>query len=229
MFHNCVQQELPSPLQLEQSAENEEEVTALWRPWETGDMLHEGSAGKTEEMEKTVGEDLNKNSSECPPQLPTVLLPSPFSTPAKQAFSPFLPSPPQRKVLRRAKKRKRSPGDLAKRRQRLISYQFSQTQPSTPSKPEPEQSTLESGSWGGFPGSMDWNSTPAARMLDSGSRSSWRFSSGTPLGMPTPPPSPCSPPSWLSNNMAPPSPVYCDGCQRWGNLLSVTVRQTRPP
>jgi hypothetical protein len=43
-------------------------------------------------------------------------------------------------------------------------------------------------------------------------------------------PSPAlSPPqAWLSDNMAPPSPAYCDGCQRWGNLLSVTVSQTRP-
>jgi len=27
--------------------------------------------------------------------------------------------------------------------------------------------------------------------------------------------------------MAPPSPAFCDGCQRWGNLLAVTVSQTR--
>ena len=108
------------------SCEFEEEASALWRPWETG---------KTEEKKKTVGEDLNINSSECPPKPPTVPLPSPFSTPVKPAFSPFLPSLPQRRVLRRAKKRRRSPGDLVKRRQRHISYQLSQSPPSTPSNP----------------------------------------------------------------------------------------------
>jgi hypothetical protein len=196
---------------------DEEEVSALWRPWETG---------KTEEKKKTAGKDLNINSSECPPTAP---LPSPFSTPVKPTLSPFLPSLPQRRVLRRAKNRRRSPGDLVKRRQRHISYQFCQS-PSTPSYPEPEQSTLESASWGGFPGNMDWTtSTPAPRRLDSGNRNSWMFSSGTPVGVPTPSPSPCSTPPWLSDNMEPPSSAYCDGCKMWGNLLSVTVRQARPP
>jgi hypothetical protein len=121
--------------------EDEEEVSALWRPWETG---------KTEEKKKTAGKDLNINSSECPPKLPTVPLPSPsecppklptvplpspFSTPVKPTHSPFLPSLPQRRVLRRAKKRRRSPGDLVKIRQHHISYQFCQS-PSIPSYPE---------------------------------------------------------------------------------------------
>jgi hypothetical protein len=39
---------------------------------------------------------------------------------------------------------------------------------------------------------------------------------------------PSTPQTWMqTSNLAPPSPVYCDGCHSWGNLLSVTVSQTR--
>ena len=136
--------------------------------------------------------------------------------------SSFLPSPPQRRLLRRAKKRKRSPGDLVKRRQRHLSYQL-QTPPSTPC-PEPDQSTLESGMFGVnrnicldlFP---PWTlpvSSPQSWLPPS---SSWCT--------PTPSPGPCPPTPWLSSNMAESSPVYCDGCNSWGNFLTVTVSQSR--
>ena len=141
------------------------------------------------------------------------------------------------------------------RRQRLVSFQLSHTPPSTPCKSEPELSSLESGSWGGHPGTLNLDSSksPASRSFQDlsspgislGQRSymdnysnqtnphllsypsspqSWWPSSGF---VSSPSPAPSSSPAWLSNNMAPPSPAYCDGCQRWGNLLSVTVSQTR--
>ena len=173
------------------------------------------------------------------------------------ATSPLLLTP-QGRVFRKAKKR-RSAGELVKRRQRLISFQLSHTPPSTPSKSEPDLSSLESGSWGGQPGTLrlDSSYSPSSRSLDVGgvdlsspgislgqrscmdnysnqtnpylmsypsSPQSWWPSPGL---MSSPSPAPSPPPAWLSNNMAPPSPAYCDGCQRWGNLLSVTVSQTR--
>ena len=36
----------------------------------------------------------------------------------------------------------------------------------------------------------------------------------SPGWVPAPLPAPCLPSAWLFSNMAPPSPVYCDGCQR---------------
>ena len=131
-------------------------------------------------------------------------------------------------------------GDLHRRRQRLLSFQLSHTPPSTPSKLEPEQSSLESGSTGGHYGS--WRLDPSTS-FDSGHRSNLQdsnqnnphllFASSPQSWWPFPgslsPPSLAPPPApaWLPNSMAPPSPAYCDGCQRWGNLLSVTVSQTR--
>ena len=149
-----------------------------------------------------------------------------------------------------------------KRRQRLVSFQLSHTPPSIPSKSEPELSSLESGSWGGHPGTLrlDSSNSSVSRSLDLGGRSSQDLSSpGISLGqrssmdnysnqtnqhllsylsspqswwpspglVSSPSPALSPPPAWLSSNMAPPSPAYCDGCQRWGNLLSVTVSQTR--
>ena len=183
-------------------------------------------------------------------------------TPPKPYFSSMsvkvLPQPltPQGRLLRRAKKR--SAGDLAKRRQRLVSFQLSHTPPSTTNKSEPalsplsepEQSLLESGSWESHPGSwsLDLRESSASRKLDLGGSNP---QPGIPLvlrrqmedysnlinphllyplspqsWLPSPSfatstsPCPCPPPT-------PPSPAYCDGCQRWGNLLSVTVSQTR--
>ena len=103
---------------------------------------------------------------------------------------------------------------IAKRRQRLFDHQKNQAQP-FPHTPEPEQSRLESGSWVGDPLWLDWTW--------SGGSTDFRED---PL---SPPQSWCSLPSppWLTSNMAPTFPIYCDGCQRWGNLLSVTISQTR--
>ena len=175
------------------------------------------------------------------------------------------PPTPQGRLIRRAKKR--SAGDLAKRRQHLVSFQLSHTPPSTPNKSEPElsplsepeQSPLEPGSWGSHPGSwrLGLEESSASRRLDLGGSSSQDLSSPgiplvqmrkfedysnhtNPLYPSSPQPwwpspgyssttSPCpSPfPTWPSSNMAPISPANCDSCQRWGNLLSVTVSQTR--
>ena len=190
--------------------------------------------------------------------------PKPYSSSLSRAVSPGLTTP-QRRPLLRAKKR--SAGDLAKRRQRLVSFQLSHTPPSTPneSKPEqsplsePEQSPLESGSWGSHPGSWRLES-PASRRMDFAVSSSqaaisspemplvqrrqledysnltnpYLLSPSSPLSWwPSPgcpsltSPGPCPSPTWLPSNMASPNPAYCDGCQKWGNLLSVTVSQTR--
>ena len=131
---------------------------------------------------------------------------------------PILPDPPLRRLIRVAKRR-RSPGDLAKRKQRLFDHQKNQFHP-IPHTPEPEQSRLESGSWAGEPLRLDWTW--------SGGSSDFREDPPSPPESWWSSPSPSLPtsPPWLTSNMAPPSPVFCDGCQRWGNLLSVTVSQT---
>ena len=186
-----------------------------------------------------AGMDLLTNSSECPLLPAAELLPYPHLTPSKAAFSPFYPSPPRGRLLKRARKRKRSSGDLMRRRQRLIAYQLSHTPPSTPSKPEPDQSSLESVVWGGYSGSWSLGTSQGPRrhleeesypsnstLLPPWSPQSWWPSPGW---VTSPSPSPSPPQAWLASNMAPPpsSPAFCDGCQRWGNLLSVTVSQTR--
>ena len=95
----------------------------------------------------------------------------------KPYFSSDVPSPsPQptkSRVYRRIWKRKRSPGELQRRRQRQFDYQNT----STPCMPEPE-SKLESGSWEGGSVTWDWNSS------DLGDRCFWGggYSWGTPQG-----------------------------------------------
>ena len=140
----------------------------------------------------------------------------------KLCLSPISPAHPPGRLISRARKRRRTPGDLVKRRERLLTYQYNQAH-LLPHTPEPEQSTLESGSWVGGPLRLDWSDTDFRK--DTASPHTW-WSPYTGW-MSSPSPSPPTPASWLSSNMAPPSPAYCDGCQRWGNLLSVTVSQTR--
>lgn len=175
-----------------------EGVSPLWRPWETDQKAKERVVVGSEMRNSGAGMDLKSNSQECPLFSAAALLTPSLSTPLP-AFSPYSPSQPQRRVLLRAKKRKRSQVELTRRRQRLISFQLDHTPPPTPHKPEPDQPTLESGSWG----------------------------CSSPGWVPAPLPGHSLPPAWVSSNMAPPSPAFCDGCQRWGNLLSVTVSQTR--
>ena len=116
-------------------------------------------AGTREKRSSEAGQDLTTSSTECPLLPATELLKPPLlTTPSQPALSSFSSSPPQRKV-RRAKKR-RSPGDLAKRRHRLISFHLSHTPPSTPCKLEPDQSSLEYSCWGGSLGSFGSDSTP---------------------------------------------------------------------
>ena len=199
--------------------------STFWRPWEDP---CEDKAG--------VGDVVTSQKSLVTP-------PQPYSSSAMIAATSPLLLTPQGRVFRKAKKR-RSAGELVKRRQRLISFQLSHTPPSTPSKSEPDLSSLESGSWGDHPGgrssqdlsspgillgqgsSMDnySNQTNPHLLSYPSSPQSWWPSPGL-VSSPSPAPSP--PPAWLSSNMGPPSPAYCDGCQRWGNLLSVTVSQTR--
>ena len=224
------------PLPQPQAKQNLE----MWRPWETGCS---GSAGKIRGVLRSeAGEDHNY-SLECPSLLSALaFVPPPLSTPAKPSFSvPFFSSQPPRRMLV-ARKRKRSLGELVKRRQRHLSYQLSQTTPSSPCL-EPEQSTLESGdrlnlrSLDSFPAG-DWTPSwlaPSQNMPTSSPylpKSSPYLPTSSPEPspyLPTSSPGPCPPTPCLSSNMAPPSPVYCDGCHRWGNLLTVTVSQTRPP
>ena len=201
-----------------------------WRPWETEGMTL--NMNKQVEGGTGAGTDLSTNSTECPLLPATEPFPLPLLTPSKAAFSPFYPSPPRGRLLRRARM-KRSLGDLLRRRQRLIEYQLNHTPSSTPSKLEPDQSSLESASLGLHLGS--WSSpqgqgcafAPTLLPPPLGSPQHWWPSPGW-----APPPLPCPPsppPSWLASSLAPPpsSPAFCDGCQRWGNLLSVTVSQTR--
>ena len=157
--------------------------------------------------------------------------PSPLSLPPKVFWRPWedpppteaklSPDPPPRRMIRRAKKR--SLGDLARRRQRFDSYKNNQAQP-FPCTPEPDQSRLESSSWVGGPRRLDWSGMTDVRE-DPPSSQPWCSSSTG--WMYSPSPGPPSPPPWLSSNMAPPSPVYCDGCHSWGNLLTVTVSPAR--
>jgi hypothetical protein len=204
-----------------------------WRPWETDVMVPNMRSDENKvEGITDAGMDHSTNSTECPLSPAAELLPPPHLTPSKAAFSPFYPSPPHGRLLRRARKHKSSSGDLLRRRQRLIAYQLNHTPPSTPSKPEPDQSSLESGSLGRNSGSwslgshLEEESYPSnSTLLPPWSPQPWWSSPGweTP-----PPPGPPPSPTWLPSNMTPPSsPAFCDGCQRWGNLLSVTVSQTR--
>jgi hypothetical protein len=172
--------------------------SCFWRPWEDP---HEDKA--------LVGDAVTSQKSLVTPPKPC------FSSGMIAATSPLLLTP-QGRVFRRAKRRRRSAGDLVKRRQRLVSFQLSHTPPSTPSKSEPELSSLESGSWGGHqyispPGIslgqrsyMDnySNQTNPHLLSYPSSPQSWWPSSGC-VSSPSPAPSP--PPAWLSNNMAPPS------------------------
>ena len=90
--------------------------------------------------------DQKQNSLECLLFSAAALLLPALSTPpsSKSSFSTYIPSQAQRRVIRIAKKRKRSIGDLSRRRQRLMSFQLEHTPTSTPHKLEPEISTLES-------------------------------------------------------------------------------------
>ena len=198
--------------------------STFWRPWEDP---HEDKA--------VLGDVVTSQKSLVTP-------PKPYFSSTKIATpSPLLT--PQGRTFRKAKKR--SAGDLAKRRQRLISFQLSHTPSSTPTESEPELSSLESGSWGGHPGTWRLDTQDLSPGIPLGQRSSMDDFSNqtnphllcyppspqswwpTPGLMSSPSPAPSPPSAWLSRNMAPPSPAYCDGCQRWGNLLSVTVSQTR--
>ena len=183
----------------------------------------------------------------------------PWEDPYKDKTAAHLVTP-QGRVFRRARKR-RSAGDLDRRRQRQTTFQANQSSPSSTYYPEPEQ-RLESGiSGGGLAGQVRLNWSNISDLdLGYGSSSSMGDASwSSPLGQRRnvelnsttpnnnvlyPPPSqtwwpspgwdptvaccPSTPPTWLqTSNLAPPSPAYCDGCHRWGNLLSVTVSQTR--
>ena len=106
-----------------------------WRPWEMGDMVSGRRRDETLVEERTeAGADHSRNSTECPLLPAAELPPPPHLTPSKAAFSPFYPSPPLGELMR-ARKKKRSTGELLKRRQRHLAYQLRHTPPSTPSKP----------------------------------------------------------------------------------------------
>ena len=111
--------------------------------------------------------------------------------------------------------------------------------PSTPSKPEPDKSSLDSGSLGWVFWFMELGNTPRAQERLGRRQFSMRLNLTasmvpqpwwpSPGWVTTPLPGPSPPPAWLTNNMAPPpsSPAFCDGCQRWDNLLSAKPEPTR--
>ena len=217
----------------------------LWRPW--GPVKDSPTRMKVEELGAAAS------------FLKSLVTPhNPYFSSVKTAVTPCQP----KRVIRKARKR-RSPGELARRRSRLFSYQFNQT-PFTPYTPEPDVSRLESGSRGGglsqrrldwsssgFTGEDGGNEVWGSRGLGTDSwrtplghrepveqysnqtnnnllypplpKTWWPSPSWVPTSSPGPPPPPACPPGYT----APPSPAYCDGCHRWGNLLAVTVSQTR--
>ena len=82
-----------------------------WRPWETEGMTL--NMNKQVEGGTGAGTDLSTNSTECPLLPATEPFPLPLLTPSKAAFSPFYPSPPRGRLLRRARQ-KRSLGEPPK-------------------------------------------------------------------------------------------------------------------
>jgi len=124
--------------------------STFWRPWEDP---HEDKA--------VLGDVVTSQKSLVTP-------PKPYFSSTKIATpSPLLT--PQGRTFRKAKKR--SAGDLAKRRQRLISFQLSHTPSSTPTESEPELSSLESGSWGGHPGTWRLDTQDLSPGIPLGQRS----------------------------------------------------------
>ena len=113
--------------------------------------------------------DQKKSSLECPIFSVAALLLPALSTPSSKSSFSF-PSQAQRRVIRIAKKRKRSIGDLSRRRQRLLSFQLENNPPSTPDKLEQEKPTLESGCWSGVVGSgkLDSSSPPTPALPSHG-------------------------------------------------------------
>ena len=193
-----------------------------WRPWEES---HKDSLGD--------GDIVTCQKSLVTP-------PKPYFSSMSDPVSPHPPTP-QGRLIRRAKKR--SAGDLAKRRQRLVSFQLHHTPPSTPStpyKPEPEQSPLESGIWGSHPGSwrLDLKESSASSLVQRRQLEDYSNHTNPYLLYPSSPlswwpspgnssltsPGPCPPPTWLPSNMAPTSrPTVM--AVRGG--VTVTVSQTR--
>ena len=114
----------------------------------------------------------------------------------------------------------------------------------TPCITEPEQ--LESGSWEGGRSSSElgdgcfggggytWGTPQGERGYVEGNSN---YTNTTVLSPPPPPQNWWQPPCWAwaptpspgpsTPTCQPASPVYCDGCHSWGNLLAVTVSQAR--
>ena len=163
-------------------------------------------------------------------------------SPTKPYFSFVTSSPAPRptpsRVYRRIWKRKRSPGELQRRQQRLFAYQNT----SSPCITEPEQ--LESGSWEGGRNCSELGDryyggggySYGTQQDEKGYVERNSNSYNTTVLSPPPPqnwlqpcwawaPTPSPGPS--TTTCQPASPVYCDGCHSWGNLLAVTVTQAR--
>merc|ERR1711892_1290692 len=133
-------------------ARHQKKASVQWRPW-------------MEERGKEVDKDLNQNSQECPPPsafdpIPTILItPKQHGSSGSSINTKTVLPPPN--MIRRAKKRRRSPGDLAKRRKRKFDFLSSQRTPYYPPYTEPEKSRLElerrdCGPWARR---LDWSTT----------------------------------------------------------------------
>ena len=123
----------------------------------------------------------------------------------KLCLSPISPDPHLRRKIKPVKKR--SLGDLARRRKRLSAYQNNKAYPfpHTPPEQEPERSRLESWSWVGGPRRLDWSRMSEPKENPSSSQSGWSSSTGW-MYSPSPglPPGPSSPspgsPPWLPSH-----------------------------
>ena len=133
-------------------AQHQTKANVQWRPW-------------MGERETEVDKDLNQNSQECPPPsafdpIPTILItPKQHGSSGSSINTKTVLPPPN--MIRRAKKRRRSPGDLAKRRKRKFDFLSSQRTPYYTPYTEPEKSRLElerrdCGPWARR---LDWSTT----------------------------------------------------------------------
>ena len=118
----------------------------------------------------------------------------------------------------------------------MISFQLSHTPPSTPGQSSQSQNnhhwslgagevTLEHGGWALRICHLRYHLDRGVMWITAVTRPTHIYCVILPLpslGGLMSSHAPSQPPAWLSRNIAPPSPAYCDGCQRWGNLLSVT-------
>ena len=132
-------------------ARHQTKASVQWRPW-------------MGERETEVDKDLNQNSQECPQPSAFDLTSTILITPkqpgsSESSVNTKTPLPPPN-LIKRAKKGRRSTGDLAKRRKRKFDFLSSQRTPYTPYT-EPEKLRLELGKrdCGPWARRLNWSTT----------------------------------------------------------------------